>query len=45
MRAPAGVLPAVTAVTAGGNQVVVQYPYQFRSLAIINGFFGNAAPG
>ena len=29
-------------VTASGNQVVVQYPYQFRVLAPISGFFGGS---
>ena len=29
-------------VTASGNQVVVQYPYQFRCLAMMNVFFGSS---
>jgi Flp pilus assembly protein TadG len=33
--------PAGT-VTASGNQVVVQYPYQFRVLSPISGFFGGS---
>ena len=29
-------------ITATGNQVVVQYPYQFRTLAMMNAFFGSS---
>src|SRR5262245_15926747 len=29
-------------VTAAGNQVVVQYPFQFRTLAMMNVFFGGS---